>query len=202
MRMLLWVIAAFWAGSLPFSFWVGRLALRTDIRGYGDGNPGAANVMRAGGRGWGALAVLLDYLKGAIPVGLAHFLAGLSGGTLAAVALAPVLGHAFSPFLRFRGGKAVTVTFGAWTGLTLWAGPTSLGVGLCVGYALLAVDGWSVIAALLGLAAYLVLAGAAPTLWPTWLGNTLLLAWTHRRDLAQPPRWRPWVRGRDRREDK
>ena len=119
MTTFVWFIIGFGCGALPFSVWVGRLALRTDIRSYGDHNPGATNVIRAGGWQWGALALLLDYFKGAIPVGVAHFFMGLEGMALAIVALAPVLGHAYSPFLGFRGGKAVAATFGIWTGLTL-----------------------------------------------------------------------------------
>jgi glycerol-3-phosphate acyltransferase PlsY len=107
MNTLIWTLIAFIAGSLPFSVWVGRLALRTDIRRYGDHNPGATNVGRAGGWQWGALALLLDMLKGALPVGLAWYWGGLAGWALLPVALAPVLGHGYSPFLGFRGGKAL-----------------------------------------------------------------------------------------------
>ena len=110
MTTLIWIIIAFMCGALPFSVWVGKLALHTEIRNYGDHNPGATNVIRAGGWKWGVPALLLDYLKGAIPVGIAYFVVGLDGVSLVLVALAPVLGHAFSPFLGFHGGKAVAVT--------------------------------------------------------------------------------------------
>lgn len=122
-----WILLSFLAGSLPFSFWIGRLAMQEDIRQYGDGNPGAFNVFRAGGKVWGWLAILLDGLKGAVPVGIAHFVYGLDGWVLVLTALAPVLGHAYSPFLGFRGGKALAVTFGSWAGLSLWIGPVVLG---------------------------------------------------------------------------
>jgi glycerol-3-phosphate acyltransferase PlsY len=182
-----WITLSFLSGSLPFSVWVGRLALRTDIRRYGDGNPGATNVLRSGGKGWGALALLLDSLKGAVPGALAYFWAGLTGWMLVAVAVAPVAGHAFSPLLRFRGGKAVAVTFGIWAGLTLWAGPTVLGLALGLWFALVVVDGWAVILAMFSLLAYLLLAQSDPALLAIWAGNTLILAWKHRADLAQSP---------------
>jgi glycerol-3-phosphate acyltransferase PlsY len=172
---------------------VGRLALRTDIRRYGDGNPGATNVLRSGGKGWGALALLLDVLKGTIPVGLAFFWAGLSGWPLAAVALAPILGHAFSPLLRFRGGKAVAVTFGIWTGLTVWEGPTVLGLALGLWFAVVVIDGWAMILAMFSLLFYLLFARPDPALLVIWAGNTLILAWKHRADLVQIPGLRPWL---------
>ncbi|MCK6629589.1 MAG: glycerol-3-phosphate acyltransferase [Anaerolineae bacterium] len=194
---LIWLIIAFLSGLLPFSVWVGQLALRTDIRRCGDGNPGATNVLRSGSRGWAALALLFDSLKGAIPVGLAYFWAGLTGWPLVAVALAPVVGHAFSPLLGFRGGKAVAVTFGIWTGLTLWEGPTVLGLALGLWFAIIAVDGWAMLLALFSLLAYLLLARPEPDLLTIWIGNTLILAWKHRADLAQWPQPRSWLKKKE-----
>ena len=72
------VMAAALLGSIPFSPLLGRLVLGRDIRTVGDGNPGATNVGRAGGRALGALAAILDIAKGAVPVALAIELAGLS----------------------------------------------------------------------------------------------------------------------------
>ena len=65
-------LCAFGLGACPFSLWVGRWFLGRDIRNYGDGNPGAVNVFRAGGRKAGLLAVLLDVAKGVPFVWLAH----------------------------------------------------------------------------------------------------------------------------------
>jgi acyl phosphate:glycerol-3-phosphate acyltransferase len=196
MTTLFWIVVAFILGSLPFSVWVGRWALRKDVREYGDGNPGASNVFRAGGKGWGVVAVLLDGFKGAIPVGIANFGVGLEGWALTAVAIAPILGHAFSPFLRFRGGKALATTFGVWLGLTLWWGPTALGLGFAFWRWRLTVDGWAVLAGMLTLLAVLLLAGASPALLAAWLGNTLILAWKHREDLRQRVGIRPLARKR------
>jgi glycerol-3-phosphate acyltransferase PlsY len=191
--VVLWTAIAFVAGSLPFSVWLPRLALRADVRRYGDGNPGSANAWKAGGWRVGLPALLLDYFKGAVPVGMAHYVAGLTGWMLVPVALAPVMGHAFSPFLRFRGGKALAVTFGVWTGLMLGTGPLILGLFFTLFYLVQSNDGW---ATLLGMAAFLgflLVQGSGLTLLLVWGGNTLVLAWKHRRELRQPIRPRPWV---------
>ena len=144
LEAVLWSAAGFLAGAIPFSVLLGKCVLHTDIRAYGDGNPGSANVTRAGGKAVGFAALLLDYLKGAVPVGLAVWGAGLSGWQLTPVALAPVLGHAFSPFLGLRGGKAIATTFGVWTGLTVWQAPTVLRLTLALALLFQEVDGWSV----------------------------------------------------------
>ncbi len=151
----IWVPVAYLVGAVPFSVWVGRWALHREIRDFGDYNPGATNVFRAGGRIWGVVALVLDYLKGLLPVALA-LSSNVSPGTppMVAVAWMPPLGHAFSPFLSFRGGKAVAATFGVWTALIGWPAPMVWGLALGLLWLLLDVDGWAV---MLGFLALLVL---------------------------------------------
>ncbi len=169
---------------------MGRLALGVDIRQYGDGNPGAANVWRAGGPVWGITAILLDGFKGAIPVGLAYHYAGLEGWLLAFTAIAPVAGHAFTPFLRFQGGKALAVTFGVWTGLTLWLIPLTMGLLFALCLFLLKPEGWAILVGLVGLLIALILFGSEPAFLAIWLGTSAILLWMQRGDLAERPRLR------------
>lgn len=110
-------VAAFILGAVPFSVIIGHLLLKKDITRYGDGNPGSANVFRAGSKKLGLLALVLDIAKGVPFVLLAHTVFGLSGISLVIIAISAVLGHAFSPFLNWHGGKAVAITFGVMLGL-------------------------------------------------------------------------------------
>lgn len=198
LQVLLWTVIGFVSGSLPFSVWLGRWLLRDDITRYGDANPGATNVLRAGGKKAGALALLLDTLKALIPVCLAYYWAGITGWGLVPVALAPIAGHAFSPFLNFQGGKAVATTLGVWMALTVWEAPTVGGLSLLFFTRLLGANGWAVVGAMLTLLGYFLLAPPAwnglvvrpdlPVLAAIWAGNFLILVYKHRADLAQPPR--------------
>jgi glycerol-3-phosphate acyltransferase PlsY len=180
MTTALGIILAFLSGALPLSVWIGQWALGVDIRQVGDGNPGAANVWRAGGPRWGWLAIIADFSKGAIPVALANFLFSWQGWALAAVTIAPVLGHAFSPFLGFRGGKALAVTFGVWTGLTLWVGPVILGLAFAFWLFVLKKDSWAVLAgSATQLAAFLIL--NVSWVWLiVWAGIMAVFLWKHR----------------------
>lgn len=195
MDVVTWTLIGFLCGSIPFSVLVGHLASGQDIRRYGDHNPGATNVLRASSWGWFAVAGLLDYLKGALPVGFSWFGLGMVGWEEMPIALAPLLGHAYSPWLRFRGGKAVAATFGIWTGLTLGAGPIILGLLLPLMFAVFAVSGWAVVLAMLSFGGFIWLQYGAvhPELMAVWLGNLALLAWKHRMDLRQSPGIRPWL---------
>ncbi len=176
---IFWFVLAFLSGSLPFSVWVGRLAGK-NIRQYGDGNPGATNAWKAGGAFWGAAAVILDFGKGAIPILLANYVVGLTGYSLATVALAPILGHAYSPFLRFRGGKALAVTFGIWTGLTLWLVPTVLGISFAIWILILKNDGRAVLAGMFTILVLFLTISVDNAWYLVWFGNTLVLAWKYR----------------------
>ncbi len=187
MTALLWTLLGFLLGALPFSVWLGKWVLRTDIRRYGDGNPGATNVFRAGNFGAGMLAIFLDMLKGAVPVALAHYIFKVDGWPLVPVILAPILGHAFSPFLGFRGGKALASTFGAWTALTVPFGPLVMGLSVFVLYKVQTISGWAALGAWLCTLAFLLITGAAPPLLAAWAGTAALIILKHRTDLRQRP---------------
>lgn len=194
--VVVWTVVGFLLGALPLSVWVGRWVLRTDIRQYGDHNPGATNVFRAGNFGAGMLAIFLDMLKGALPVALAHYVCGVIGWGVVPVTCAPILGHVFSPFLGFRGGKALAATFGAWTALTVPFGPFVMGLAVFIFYRLQTVSGWAVMAALGVLLLFLLIIGAPGPQLAAWAGTAAILAWTHRADLRQRPRLRPGVKKR------
>jgi glycerol-3-phosphate acyltransferase PlsY len=185
MTPILFVAIGFLFGSMPFSYWLGKLLLHEDIRDYGDGNPGAFNIWKAGGADIGLLALLLDYLKGNVPVMIAHFGSDVNNWWLFPIALSPVIGHAFSPFLGFKGGKALAATFGIWSGLTLWRGPIALGLSLGIISQFQTVDGWSVILSMLGLLAYLLIDRVGMIIVAIWCGNILILAWKYRFSLKR-----------------
>jgi acyl phosphate:glycerol-3-phosphate acyltransferase len=195
LSFVFWLLVGFLSGAVPWSVILGRLARQGDIRSYGDHNPGATNVIRAAGWRWGAAAMVLDALKAALPVGLAWFWVRLAGWQIVLVALAPLVGHAYSPFLRGRGGKAVAASFGVWAGLTLGVGPTLLGLLLGVFYFVLQSSGWAVTLTLLSFGGFTATYYAAshPEFAWVWLGNFLLLVWKHRHELNGLPRLRPQV---------
>jgi glycerol-3-phosphate acyltransferase PlsY len=193
MTWVTFVLIAFLCGSLPFSVWLGKLFLGKDVRQYGDGNPGAANVFRSGSKLVGLFALLLDVSKAAAPVGLAYFNLGIRGAPMVLIAIAPVLGHVFSPFLHFRGGKALATALGVWIGLTLWKASLAGVIGALIGLALFTQSGWAVMLGLGTILITLLLWMPDPLLLLVWASETLILAWTHRADLRQGPHLRPWI---------
>ena len=112
------VVIAYLLGSIPFGYVIVRLKTGSDIRASGSGNIGATNVLRTTGRGAGILTLLLDFAKGYLAVWLAWRLTGADAAWTGTAAVAVLLGHAYPVFLRFKGGKAVATTLGAFLFLT------------------------------------------------------------------------------------
>ena len=134
----IWHAIGFACGSVPFAYLLGRLG-GVDVRLAGSGNPGASNLGRLLGRRWGVGCFVLDVLKGAVPVAAAAAFdlrlgAGLGIAAATAwvgVAAAAVLGHVFTPWLGFRGGKGVATGLGATLGLwPVVTGPAVLAFGV------------------------------------------------------------------------
>jgi len=155
-QALLLVVAAFWLGACPFSVWVGEWLLGKDIRDYGDGNPGAVNVFRAGGRKSFCLAMILDVAKGVPFVLLAHSLWGFPEIVVMVVGLSAILGHAFSPLLGFKGGKSIAVTVGVLLALPQHEILFAFIIFLLIGFLFMESDAWIVMVGTVGALAYLV----------------------------------------------
>lgn len=184
---LAWFLFAYLCGILPLSYWLGKLVLNVDIRQYGDGNPGGSNVWKAGGPWWGITAILLDGFKGLIPVALALYLGEIDGWWLLMVSIAPVLGHVFSPFLNFRGGKALATTFGVWTALTIYVVPLAFGISLGLWIWLLKNDGWAILTGVFSVLVFLLVRNYDLVLVLTWITNGAILVWRYSEKLGRKP---------------
>jgi len=186
-------ILAFLFGSIPFGLVIGHFFYRTDITKHGSGNIGAMNAMRTLGAKGAVAVLLLDTLKGFIPVFIAvHIFAkyfnanGFNDPAFARyvtlVAALAIIGHCFSPWLRFKGGKGVATGFGSILAIS-WP------------VALIALIAWTIVAASTrysSLSSMLACIVAAVTLWlltySPWLTAwglfiTLLIIYTHRDNL-------------------
>jgi len=187
-------LLGYFLGSIPFSILIGKLFLHTDIRQFGsDRNPGAANAWRAGKWQIGLPVLLLDFFKGVLPVYLAVYRFNLAGWQLVPVALSPILGHTFSVFLKFKGGKGIATTFGVWTALLLARGPVLLGLFALLIYLIFASSVWAIILSMVFFGLYLVIASTDLAYLTIWAGNLLILLFKHWGELANEgfprPRW-------------
>jgi acyl phosphate:glycerol-3-phosphate acyltransferase len=193
MEMLLTVLlalAAFLLAAVPFSVILGHLVLHKDITRYGDGNPGAANVFRAGSNRVGLAAVLLDVIKGIPLVFLSHAAFELPILSTVFIALCAILGHAFSPFLHWHGGKAIAVTFGVMLGLPQYDVLLTFIFFVLIGFFLIDVDAWKIIFGITGTLVYMLITKG--TSWEPLLVflTLIILVIKHFESLHTLPRFR------------
>jgi len=182
---------AFLCGSIPFGFLIGKIN-GVDIREHGSGNIGATNLGRVLGRRFFFGCFFLDMFKGLLPTAVAgHFMGTL--GTLRvestdaywwlAVMVAAVLGHMFTPWLGFRGGKGVATMMGVSLGLA-WP------VGLAYAVTWLVMLAVTRISSLAGMTAAVAapvaaLAAGRGELAPVLVALALLVVWLHRANISR-----------------
>lgn len=153
MNVALWLIVSYLTGSFPSSYLAGRVA-GVDLRQRGSKNLGATNVYRVLGWKYAVPVGVMDVVKGAVPVALYAPLAGSEPWVPMSMGVAAVLGHVFSVFLRFKGGKGVATAAGAVLGLA----PLALGLSAVVWVLTLALTGYVSLASMLGAVAFPVAA--------------------------------------------
>jgi glycerol-3-phosphate acyltransferase PlsY len=167
---VLLALAGFILGAVPFSVIIGHVALGRNIQDYGDGNPGSVNVFRAGSSvKVGLLAVILDIAKGFPFVFLAHAWLHLPDLSIIIVAVCAILGHAFSPFLRWHGGKAVAITFGVLVALPQHEAFFAFTALMIAGCLFVENDSWIPVLGAAGTLAYLAVTGG-----PYWFSLLIL----------------------------
>lgn len=182
---ILWLAAAYLVGATPTSYVAGRLAKGIDLREHGSKNLGATNVYRVLGWRWAIPVAVIDIAKGAVPVALFGAWAHGAAGFPVFLGLAAVLGHIFSPYVGFKGGKGVATAAGMFLALAPWAVLIGLPVwGLC-----LWITGYVSLSSILVAVVFPVLVlltthGAMPPLIAS-IGLALLIVYSHRANIRR-----------------
>lgn len=154
---LLFAAGCYLLGAIPFGLIMGRLTRGVDIRDYGSGKTGMTNTLRTLGKGPAILVLLLDVLKGALPVVLARSMSDNSWLQVVG-ALAAIAGHDWPIYAGFRGGRGVATSLGAMTAMAPLLGPITLIVAVLVLIPTRIVSLMSVVSTLFAAALFLILA--------------------------------------------
>jgi glycerol-3-phosphate acyltransferase PlsY len=181
MQVLLAALIGYLLGSIPTGMIVARVYRNVDLTAYGSGRTGATNVLRTLGRGAAAVAFGGDFLKGALAVALVKFVIAPDNAWIEMVAaIAAVVGHTYSMFIGFKGGRGVVTGFGA----SLVAAPVPILVAFIIGIGLVAITRYvslgSVVGAVLG-AVFLCLVAfihsdPAWAIWGILVGGFIVVA--------------------------
>jgi len=172
-------LASYLIGAIPFSYLIPKVFLDIDVRQQGSGNPGASNVSRVCGKGFGVVALIMDVGKGIVAVFLIHQLEfPLVLGFLA------ILGHVANPFFRFSGGKGVATSLGVISYLSPFSGLIFVLIWASV-LLIWNVAGLSSVVAILPTPASFYLFGVNTSLVWASLGLVCLIYFTHRGNLVR-----------------
>jgi glycerol-3-phosphate acyltransferase PlsY len=189
---LLATVAAYLIGSLSFAVIVSRVMGLKDPRSYGSKNPGATNVLRSGSKAAAVATLVLDAVKGWLPVMLVRWFGqpyGLGDGTVALVGLAAFAGHLWPVFFRFEGGKGVATALGVLLGINWILGLATVATWLIIAFFFRYSSLASLIAAAFAPVYYLLANGVAwytdPAISMAIFVMAMLLAWRHRENIAR-----------------
>jgi glycerol-3-phosphate acyltransferase PlsY len=181
MQVLLAAVIGYLLGSIPTGMIVARVYRNVDLTAYGSGRTGATNVLRTLGSGAAAVAFAGDFLKGALAVALVKFVIAPENAWIEMVAaIAAVVGHTYSVFIGFKGGRGVVTGFGA----SLVAAPVPILIAFVIGISLVAITRYvslgSVVGAVLGavflcLVAY-IHSDPAWAIWGVLVGGFIVVA--------------------------
>ena len=177
------ILIAYLFGSLSAAIILCRLLALPDPRTQGSGNPGATNVLRIGGKKAAAATLLLDMLKGLLPVLLARSLAA-SLEVQALVAFAAFLGHLYPVFFRFQGGKGVATALGVLLGLNWLVGLATIATWLVMAF-LFRISSLAALTAILLTPGFFWLLDRQPPLLLAAAVIALMLFWRHRSNIRK-----------------
>jgi glycerol-3-phosphate acyltransferase PlsY len=179
---ILLILGAYLLGSIPTGLLLAKAA-GVDIRTTGSGNIGATNVYRTLGRSVGILTLVGDCLKGLIPVLVVRYL-GLGDIMIAAVGTAAFLGHVYTVFLGFKGGKGVATALGVFLGVS----PAGVGIAVVIFIAVVAAFRYISLGSITAAAALpfiITLLDRRPPIIAMTAVIALLVIWKHRENIAR-----------------
>ena len=193
-------IIAFFSGAIPFSIILTKILSGKDVREIGDNNPGAVNAWKSAGAYVGLIVMFLEFLKAILPIAIAIRFFDLNGYNLVFISLMPIFGHSFSPFLKFRGGKALAVTAAMWLALFQFEAAIVIFGLLAIFFAIQKNDAWTVNLVHLCFFIY----GIATSISKSYISNsefiflwviaTIMMIYNHKKELRELPEIRKNIR--------
>ena len=200
METLIFSIIAFFSGAIPFSIILTKILSGKDVREIGDNNPGAVNAWKSAGAYVGLVVMFLEFLKAILPIAIAIRFFDLNGYNLVFISLMPIFGHSFSPFLKFRGGKALAVTAAMWLALFQFEAAIVIFGLLAIFFAIQKNDAWTVNLVHLCFFIYGITTSISKSYISNsefiflWVIATIMMIYNHKKELRELPEIRKNIR--------
>ncbi|MBM31703.1 MAG: hypothetical protein CL764_02475 [Chloroflexi bacterium] len=193
MILIFWILVAFFISSIPWPMVLGFLFLNRDIREIGDNNPGGTNAWKMGGWKIGISSIFLDLSKAFVPIYCVINFTGIESWGISAVAVGSLLGNAFTPFLKFRGGKSLAVTGGIWIAISNGWLIIPVMISLATFHSLQRTHVWTIILTMFVILSWVILRDSSTSIIIFWLFNLNLIVLKHRNEIIEGIIPRNWL---------
>lgn len=195
MSLLFWILISFVSASVPWSLILGYIFSNKDIRTVGDKNPGGTNTLKLSGIKVGLMAIFLDISKSFFPVYFSLFY-GFVGYELILICLAAISGSIFSPFLKFNGGKSLSVSCGIWLAISSGIIGPLICLMMAFSHSVQKTHIWTILFGWLGILIWVLIFSFELEYVIIFFINFILVMYKHRKEFNQKIIFRNWITGR------
>ena len=195
MSLVFWILISFVSASVPWSLILGYIFSNKDIRTVGDKNPGGTNTLKLSGIKVGLMAIFLDISKSFFPVYFSLFY-GFVGYELILICLAAISGSIFSPFLKFNGGKSLSVSCGVWLAISLGIIGPLICLMMAFSHSIQKTHIWTILFGWLGILIWVLIFSFELEYVIIFFINFILVMYKHRKEFNQKIIFRNWITGR------
>ena len=195
MSLVFWILISFVSASVPWSLILGYIFSNKDIRTVGDKNPGGTNTLKLSGIKVGLMAIFLDISKSFFPVYLSLFY-GFIGYELILICLAAISGSIFSPFLKFNGGKSLSVSCGIWLAISSGIIGPLICLMMAFSHSIQKTHIWTILFGWLGILIWVLIFSFELEYVIIFFINFILVMYKHRKEFNQKIIFRNWITGR------
>ena len=195
MSLLFWILISFVSASVPWSLILGYIFSNKDIRTVGDKNPGGTNTLKLSGIKVGLMAIFLDISKSFFPVYFSLFY-GFVGFELILICLAAISGSIFSPFLKFNGGKSLSVSCGIWLAISSGIIGPLICLMMAFSHSVQKTHVWTILFGWLGILIWVLIFSFELEYVTIFFINFILVMYKHRKEFNQKIIFRNWITGR------
>lgn len=195
MSLVFWILISFVSASVPWSLILGYIFSNKDIRTVGDKNPGGTNTLKLSGIKVGLMAIFLDISKSFFPVYFSLFY-GFVGYELILICLAAISGSIFSPFLKFNGGKSLSVSCGIWLAISSGIIGPLICLMMAFSHSVQKTHVWTILFGWLGILIWVLIFSFELEYVTIFFINFILVMYKHRKEFNQKIIFRNWITGR------
>ena len=195
MSLVFWILISFVSASVPWSLILGYIFSNKDIRTVGDKNPGGTNTLKLSGIKVGLMAIFLDISKSFFPVYFSLFY-GFVGFELILICLAAISGSIFSPFLKFNGGKSLSVSCGIWLAISSGIIGPLICLMMAFSHSVQKTHVWTILFGWLGILIWVLIFSFELEYVTIFFINFILVMYKHRKEFNQKIIFRNWITGR------